>query len=346
MAGVLTPQQCLQTAESIAALQYSSGEIPWSDGGHTDPWDHIECAMALTAAGLVESARAAFDWCRRMQRPDGSWPIQFRRGVIEDANSDSNFCAYIATGVWHHILVTEDRRFAEDMWPVVRAGIDFVLDLQAPTGEIYWAKSSSGPLREILLTGCSSIYHSIRCGLALADYVDDPQLDWEISLGRLGHAITAHPDSFTEKPRHSMDWYYPILAGAVRGPDAQARIAERWDAFVVDGLGIRCVNDRPWVTGAETCEFVMALEAIGHRRQAHEQFGAMQHLREADGSYWTGLVFSDGKRWPVERTTWTGAAVILAADALSATTGGNGIFRGSALPRGLESDYDCECVIR
>ena len=44
----------------------------------------------------------------------------------------------------------------------------------------------------------------------------------------------------------------------------------------------------------------------------------MQHLRERDGSYWTGLVFRDGKRWPVERTTWTGAAVILAADALSA----------------------------
>ena len=83
---------------------------------------------------------------------------------------------------------------------------------------------------------------------------------------------------------------------------------------MVDGLGIRCVNDRPWVTGAETCEFVMALDAIGEREHALNQFTAMQHLREADGSYWTGLVFADGKRWPVERTTWTGAAVILAAD--------------------------------
>ena len=84
--------------------------------------------MALTAAGLLESARAAFEWCRRTQRPDGSWPIQFRNGVIEDSNSDSNFCAYIAAGVWHHFLVTGDLRFAEHMWPTVRAGIDFVLD--------------------------------------------------------------------------------------------------------------------------------------------------------------------------------------------------------------------------
>ena len=52
----------------------------------------------------------------------------------------------------------------------------------------------------------------------------------------------------------------------------------------------------------------------------------------------------DGKRWPVERTTWTGGAVILAADALSSTTPGCGIFRGTDLPRGLEGEYDCECA--
>jgi len=300
--------------------------------------------MALTVAGLLEPARAAFDWCRREQRADGSWPIQYRRGVIEDANSDSNFCAYIAAGVWHHVLATGDRRFAESLWPTVRSAMDFVLGLQAGSGEIYWAHSTSGALDEALLTGCASVYHSIRCALALADYIDDPQPEWEVALGRLGHAIAEHPDSFTEKPHHSMDWYYPILGGAIRGSEASARISQRWNEFVVDGLGIRCVNDRPWVTGAETCELVMALDAMGDQHRALQQFAAMQHLRENDGSYWTGLVFADGKRWPVERTTWTGAAVILAADALSATTGASGIFRGADLPRGLEGDYDCECV--
>ena len=107
----------------------------------------------------------------------------------------------------------------------------------------------------------------------------------------------------------------------------RSRIDERWDDFVVDGLGIRCVDHRPWVTGAETCEFVLALEAAGRHEQALEQFTNMQHLREEDGSYWTGLVFADGKRWPVELSTWTGAVVLLAADALSRTTPGNEIFR-------------------
>lgn len=141
-----------------------------------------------------------------------------------------------------------------------------------------------------------------------------------------------------------MEWYYPVLGGAVRGPAAQARIDERWDEFVVPGLGIRCVHDRPWVTGAETCELVMALDAIGETARAREQFAAMHHLREGDGSYWTGLVFADGKRWPEERTTWTGAAMILAADALSETTPACGIFRAHDLPRGLEDSFDCECA--
>ena len=95
--------------------------------------------MALTTVGLLEPARAAFEWCRTIS--GRTWPIQIRNGVIEDANSDSNFCAYIATGVWHHVLVTGDRRFAETMWPVVTKAIDFVLGMQLSGGEISWARS-------------------------------------------------------------------------------------------------------------------------------------------------------------------------------------------------------------
>ncbi len=102
-----------------------------------------------------------------------------------------------------------------------------------------------------------------------------------MAVGRLGHAIAVHPESFVLKDRWSMEWYYPVLGGAVRGPQAMARIDERWDDFVVPDLGIRCVDDRPWVTGAETCELVMALDAMGDSARAHEQFAAMHHLREA-----------------------------------------------------------------
>jgi hypothetical protein len=132
-----------------------------------------------------------------------------------------------------------------------------------------------------------------------------------------------------------MDWYYPVLGGAVTGAAARERLADGWDTFVVPGLGSRCVSDRPWVTGAETCELALALAAAGQPEAAIEQVAAMQHLRDDDGSYWTGYVFADDARWPVERTTWTAAAVVLAVDALSGASAASGLFTDpDALPSG------------
>ncbi len=330
--GVLSQEQCLATGRAIARMQESSGAIPWFPGGHTDPWDHVESAMALTVTGLRDEADAAFHWLRDMQRPDGSLPVRFDRGVAESEDVDSNFTAYIAVGVWHHHLVTGDRNFVEHMWPTVRRALDLVVDMQLPDGSISWARGAGGMFDEALLTGCSSIHQSLQCGMRLAELVGDPQPEWEVASFRLGHTVRRHPEVFTPKPEFSMDWYYPILGGAVRGPDAHERIRERWSDFVVDGLGIRCVDHRPWVTGAETCELVLALDCLGDSARAHELFAAMQHLRDPDGSYWTGLVYTDGKRWPVEVSSWTSAAVILAADALSRTTRGNGVFRDAAAP--------------
>jgi hypothetical protein len=91
------------------------------------------------------------------------------------------------------------------------------------------------------------------------------------------------------------------------------------------------VADRPWVTGAETCELALSLAAAGQCDAAIEQVAAMQHLRHGDGSYWTGLVFADDVRWPVERTTWTAAAVVLAADAIAGATPAAGLFTDPAV---------------
>ena len=171
-----------------------------------------------------------------MQRPDGSWPIQLRAGAVEDANSDSNFCAYIATGVWHHVLVTGDRAFAAAMWPVVSTAIDFVIDLQIGYGEISWARSESGPVPEALLTGCASIYHSMRCALALADYLGEPQPEWEVAVGRAGSRDRRASGS-VRREGPATRWTGTTRSSVVRcaDPPPTARIDRRWDDFVVAG---------------------------------------------------------------------------------------------------------------
>jgi hypothetical protein len=325
--GVLTAADILATGNSIAAVQEPSGAIGWPDG-HVDAWNHVECAMALSACGLREPARRAYEWLRASQRADGSWPKKTAAGgVVTDPAAESNQVAYVAVGVWHELLVTRDAAFAARMWPSVLGAIGYVLALQTPRGEIAWERRADGsPARYALLAGCSSIYQSLRCAAALAEFVGQPQPEWELAAGQVGHVVASHPEAFADKSRFSMDWYYPVLAGAVRGPGAAARLAAGWGGFVVPGLGVRCVSDQPWVTGAETCELVLALDAIGDRRRAVELFGDVQHLRDAGGGYWTGWQFVNQAHFPAERSSWTAAAMILAADALAGATGGAGLF--------------------
>jgi hypothetical protein len=343
--GILTAHEVAATARSIAAMQETDGAIPWTTGQHTDVWNHVEAAMGLLVGGEVEAAQRAYDWCLATQRADGSWPIKLVGGEVEDAGGETNMSAYLAVGVWHHWLVRRDESFVRRAWPAVRAGLDFVVGLQLPFGGIAWSQEAGGKVNEeALLAGSASIFQSLRAGLALCELMADPQPHWEIAAGRLAHAVRAHPDLFLDKSTFSMDWYYPVLGGAVRGEDARRLLASRWDDFVVPGLGIRCVDTNPWVTGAETCELVLALDCVGERERARTLLADMQHLRHDDGGYWTGYVYPDRTLWPAEQTTWTAGAVILAVDALSMTTPGSDIFRGSSLPGDFpEIGLECGC---
>jgi hypothetical protein len=342
--GVLTAAQVAESAASIASMQEPSGAVPWTVGEHVDIWNHVEAAMAMLVGGQVDAAERAFAWIPTMQRADGSWPMKIVAGEVDDPRGEVNMSAYFAVGLWHHWLVRRDIGFVRRYWPSVRAGLDWVVSQQTEFGGINWTPTESFSL----LAGCSSIYQSLRAGVALADLLDDPQLEWELAGGRLGHALREHRDLFADKATYSMDWYYPVLGGAVRDRAAFELIESRWDDFVVPGLGIHCVDTNPWVTGAETCELAMALDILGDHRRALQLLADMQHLRAADGGYWTGWVYGDDVNWPVEHTTYTAAAVILTVDALGETHGhsspGSGIMRGTSLaPHFRELALECGC---
>ena len=324
----LSAVQAARTARAIASIQLPDGCIPWEDGRHTDPWNHVEAAMALDVAGLHQSARRAYRWLRGQQRSDGSWAAGYRDGRVEAGFTDANFCAYAVTGIWHHFLATGDCDFLRATWQMAEAAVECVLTLQQPGGEVWWARDEAGrPWPGALLTSSSSICKSLECAAAIATCLGRSCRAWRTCRQRLMTAIRERPDAFEPKPRWAMDWYYPILCGAIRGAEADARLAEQWDAFVVEGLGVRCVADRSWMTVAESAELVMTLDALGRRLDATRVFGWLSPLRARDGHYWTGVTFPDGELWPEERPTWTSAAVLLAADALQGRSLTSGLFK-------------------
>ena len=317
-AAVLAVEQLEATADAIAAVQLPDGSIPWFPGGKMDPWNHVEALMALEVCGRTEAVERGYAWLARNQRPDGAWHAYYRAGEVIDPTLDSNVTAYVAAGAWMHHLATGEDDFLEHLWPMVEAAVEFVLRLQLPGGAISWAADAKGRAwPRGLLAGSSAVHLSLGCAVEVARTVGRPRPRWEHAAARLGEAIRERPQDFEPKDRWSMDWYYPVLGGAFSGDAAQTRLADRWDEFVVEGRGVRCVADRPWVTAAETCELALALIRLGDFSEAATLVESAQHLRGDDAAYWTGANYDDGTLYPKEQPTWTSAAVVLAADALA-----------------------------
>lgn len=324
------------TADYIAGVQLASGAIPWFENSIVDPWDHVEAAMGLAVGGYLDAAENAYHWLARLQRDDGSWLAAYRPDKPEDKSVDAtraetNFVAYIATGVWHQYLITRNTEFLRKLWPCVRRACNFVLALQTEHGEIHWAVDThKGIDKDALVTGCSSIYRSLGCAAAMAQELKEPCKDLLQAQKALGNALRNKPQRFDRtwesKARYSMDWFYPVLTGAITGKAATLRLQARWDEFVEPGTGCRCVSDEPWVTIAETCELTMALCVNGQRLKARRLFEDLKRFQHTDGSWWTGWVTRDKKLWPDERPTWTAGAVLLAADTLYGLTDANTLF--------------------
>ena len=327
--GIVAADDMTATVDAIATIQLPDGNIPWTPGDHTDPWNLVEAAMALDVGGRHADAERAYEWLRTMQRPDGAWHAYYVGNDIKDPTLDTNVTCYIANGVLAPLPVHGRRPVSStDFWPVVERAIDFVLDHQAATGEIAWRvdDSRAGMARRL---AHRLVEHSREPALR-----DRPRRASRTRASRLG-AVTRLAGPCDRAPARRLSRQGALGDGLVL-PGARGRVARRgrgriasragWRTFVVEGRGVRCVSDRPWITAAETCELVLALDAIGERERAFRLFEWVQFLRADGGGYWTGANFEggafqrDGELYPVEQPTWNSAAVVLAANALGGSS--------------------------
>ena len=317
---------CLRAARSprrrprSPRVQQPDGGIPWAVGEHIDVWNHVEAAMALLVGGEVAAAEAAYDWCLATQRADGSWPMKIVAATSRTPAATRTCRAYLAVGDLAPLAAAPGRRVRTPA-----AG------RRSAAGSTSWrgcsCRSAASPGRSRATARSTrrrcwpaARASTTRCGrgFALAELVGEPQPDWELAAGRLGHALREHRDLFLDKS-DVLDGL--VLPGARRrrcaASAAPTLLDGAWDDFVVDGLGCRCVDNNPWVTGAETCELVMALDALGDRGPRAEGCSATCSTRGTSAVVLDRLrLRRRGVFWPHEQTTYTSAAVILAADAL------------------------------
>ena len=320
------------SVEYILKVQNQDGSIPWEENKKLDPWDHIEAAMGLSVAGKKEEAESAFLWLKENQLSDGSWYSEYLMSSPVTKRKETNFSAYIATGLWHYYLIFEDKNFLKFMLPTITKSVNFVTSMQTEQGDIYWASEEDKEiLDDSLITGSSSIYKSLECASAIFNLLGESSLQADISKKNLKNSILNNPERYDRnwesKSRYSMDWYYPILCGIYDDKKSIKDIETKWSKFIVEDMGCKCVEEEPWVTVAESSELVVALVKIGLREEALKIFNSLHQWRDKqDGLYWTGYVYKDKKFWPVEKPTWTAGAVLLAADTLYEFTPGSELF--------------------
>ena len=111
-----------------------------------------------------------------------------------------------------------------------------------------------------------------------------------------------------------MDWYYPILSGCLKQNEKLRYIHKIFKDFYVDGIGIKCVIEEPWVTVAETSEFILSLMCAGYDDEAKRLLIDVLNISDKEGIPFMGWQYEENIFWPEEKPSWTAAALMLSAD--------------------------------
>ena len=317
----------------IKSIQLESGAIPSNKDGSHDPWDHIESIMGLNFANEKESSKLAFEWLIKNQNNDGSWFSKYNDSHPLEKNKSTHFGPYISVAALHFYKIFEDKEFLEYLWPNIKLALKFSLSLQIPNGTIPWSIDEGGKIEEdYLLTGSSSILKSIECGIAISKLLNDKEniSNWTQSHKSLSNAIR-NPigkfDLLQDRKRFSMDWYYPILSGCLNDKERDYYIDKVFNDFYVEDIGVKCVIEEPWITVAETCEFIIALMISNRDEDAKKLLLDVLNICDKDNIPYMGWQYKENIFWPKEKPSWTSAATILAADTILDFSNASDLFK-------------------
>ena len=317
----------------IKSIQYKSGAIPSNEDGTHDPWDHIESIMGLNIYKDIEASKSAFNWLTHHQNSDGSWYAKYYKRDAIEKNKPTHFSPYIAVAALHFFRIFKDINFLQSIWSSIELAVNFSVELQQDNGTIPWSINNNSQIEnDYLLTGCSSILKSIECGIALSKILNKTENieKWKKAHLLLSNAIQDPDGKFDlikDRKRFSMDWYYPILSGCLKQDEKSYYINKIFKDFYLDGIGIKCVIEEPWVTVAETSEFILALMCAGYDDEAKRLLFDVLNISDEEGIPFMGWQYEQNIFWPEEKPSWTAAALMLSADCVFDYSDASDLFK-------------------
>ena len=317
----------------IKSIQYKSGAIPSNEDGTHDPWDHIESIMGLNIYKDIEASKSAFNWLTHHQNSDGSWYAKYYKTDAIEKNKPTHFSPYIAVAALHFFRIFKDINFLQSIWSSIELAVNFSVELQQDNGTIPWSINNNSQIEnDYLLTGCSSILKSIECSIALSKILNKTENieKWKKAHLLLSNAIQDPDGKFDlikDRKRFSMDWYYPILSGCLKQDEKLYYINKIFKDFYLDGIGIKCVIEEPWVTVAETSEFILALMCAGYDDEAKRLLFDVLNISDEEGIPFMGWQYEQNIFWPEEKPSWTAAALMLSADCVFDYSDASDLFK-------------------
>ena len=317
----------------IKSIQFKSGAIPSNEDGTHDPWDHIESIMGLNIYKDIEASKSAFNWLTHHQNSDGSWYAKYYKTDAIEKNKPTHFSPYIAVAALHFFRIFKDINFLQSIWSSIELAVNFSVELQQDNGTIPWSINNNSQIEnDYLLTGCSSILKSIECGIALSKILNETKNieKWKKAHLLLSNAIQDPDGKFDlikDRKRFSMDWYYPILSGCLKQDEKSHYINKIFKDFYLDGIGIKCVIEEPWVTVAETSEFILALMCAGYDDEAKRLLFDVLNISDEEGIPFMGWQYEQNIFWPEEKPSWTAAALMLGADCVFDYSDASDLFK-------------------
>ena len=296
--------------------------------------------MALSACGLAGPARRAYQWLRDTQRPDGSWPRTTGGPSAAEPGRGGR-----PGGGKPPRRLRRGRRVARvpgHRRPRVRRArcgrpsaprSSWVLDLQAPRGEVAWERDAAGEPGDVR-AAVRLLEHP--AGAALRDRARRAGRRAAAGLGARGRP--ARPRA--RLPPGGVRGQEPVRDGLVL-PGARRRAARRGRRGAArPRLGHvrragprRPLRQRPAVGDGRGDLRARALP----RRLRPARAGARgvrrgRRLRHEDGSYWTGWQYVNENHFPAERSELDLRRRRARRRRADGFSGGAGIFRAIPAP--------------